>query len=107
MRTVDGGLLVQDLDHTRQAADSFELLLSANTLQKSPRRFGICGKFARAIKSNNLVCKRSGWRLVWDQVSLIIDAALLACERAKQLVSAWIDSKKILWQHLMPSSHSR
>lgn len=98
MRTVDGGLLVQDLDHADETADSFEVVTKRQPTSEELRDLVFAWKVCKTVKSNAiLVAKDQAGIGMGPGQPNRVDAALLACERAEAACERMgIDSKNLV-----------
>ena len=98
MRTVDGGLLVQDLDHADEAADSFEVVTKRQPTPEELSDLVFAWKVCKTVKSNAiLVAKDQAGIGMGPGQPNRVDAALLACERAEEACERMgIDSKNLV-----------
>lgn len=98
MRTVDGGLLVQDLDHADETADSFEVVTKRQPTSEELRDLVFAWKVCKTVKSNAiLVAKDQAGIGMGPGQPNRVDAALLACERAEVACERMgIDSKNLV-----------
>ncbi len=85
MRTIDGGMLVQDLDHVDESVNSFTVSTKRQPTQEEMDDLMFAWKVGKTVKSNAiLVAKnRAGLGMGPGQPNRV-DAALLACERAEK-----------------------
>ena len=85
MRTIDGGMLVQDLDHVDESVNSFTVPTKRQPTQEEMDDLMFAWKVGKTVKSNAiLVAKnRAGLGMGPGQPNRV-DAALLACERAEK-----------------------
>ena len=83
IRTVDGGLLVQDIDHVDEKVASFSIPTKRQPTNKEMEDLLFAWKVCKTVKSNAiLVAKdKAGLGMGPGQPNRV-DAALLACERA-------------------------
>lgn len=98
MRTVDGGLLVQDLDHADETADTFEVVTKRQPTSEELRDLVFAWKVCKTVKSNAiLVAKDQAGIGMGPGQPNRVDAALLACERAEAACGRMgIDSKNLV-----------
>lgn len=98
MRTVDGGLLVQDLDHADETADSFEVVTKRQPTSEELSDLVFAWKVCKTVKSNAiLVAKDQAGIGMGPGQPNRVDAALLACERAESACERMgIDSKNLV-----------
>ena len=85
MRTVDGGILVQDIDHVDEEVASFTVPTKRQPTQAEMDNLLFAWKVCKTVKSNAiLVAKdKAGLGMGPGQPNRV-DAALLACERAEK-----------------------
>ena len=98
MRTVDGGLLVQDLDHADETADSFEVVTKRQPTSEELNDLVFAWKVCKTVKSNAiLVAKDQAGIGMGPGQPNRVDAALLACERAESACERMgIDPKNLV-----------
>ena len=98
MRTVDGGLLVQDLDHVDETAESFEVVTKRQPTPEELNDLVFAWKVCKTVKSNAiLVAKDQAGIGMGPGQPNRVDAALLACERAEAACERMgIDSKNLV-----------
>mgnify|MGYP000938330267 CR=1 FL=1 len=84
MRTVDGGLLVQDLDHADETRESFEVVTERTPSEQEMRDLVFAWKVCKTVKSNAILVAKNqmGIGMGPGQPNRV-DAALLACQRAE------------------------